>query len=228
MKKLLVLTALASSVLLGGCVFQPQEMILKPTVHFDGQRIGQGEPVAVGVQQLGGNVLGYLRSSFGNLVTIKAKNSIKGQVRAVTFGALNSYGFHPVNYGQPGIKRQVFVSVLKMEYKPVIGGSCSWSTSCKGYSIRTVIKVMAVNALGKDYTHVYTAHTSSFAEQGDEVEGTNNEQINMVFSQAMQQLATDTQLMHFLAAKPTTPKPAAIAKPVSKKPTKVSTPKTAK
>lgn len=194
MKKLLAVLSICCCSLLTGCSFIPESVNLNPHMTAaPASNIGEGKPVAVQViDARPDSSLGGRPSGFGPAANISLSNNITQVVQQNVEEGLRDYGFAAVDYtGNPNVSRILILRITGLQYDQRLGLFDS------DLLVTSTIEATANNK-GRVYDQVYRSSGKTVAVVTP-TSGQDSANINHVFSDTLNQILSDQNLMQFLA-----------------------------
>lgn len=194
MKRLLTVLSICSLSLLTGCSFVPESVNLHPQLAATPTaNIGEGKAVEVQVVDARpDSSLGGRPSGFGPAANISLNNSITDVVQQNIENGLRDYGFAAVDYtGNPNISRTLVLRITGLQYDQRLGFASS------DIIITSTIEATANNK-GRVYDQVYRSSKKNEAIVTP-TSGQDSANINGVFSDTLNKILTDQNLLNFLA-----------------------------
>ncbi len=188
--KTLFIASILSS--LSACAFVPEQVHLQPQViPVTSSNIGKGKMVAVQVIDARSNTtLGGRPSGYGPAASITLADNIQTVVQAAIYQGLTDYGFKPIPFN-PNTTRKLTLRVIALNYRQHEGFFTS------SVEVNSTIEATANNE-SNNYDHVYRGEQNSNIIVTP-TSGQDSHNINVVFSNTLNQITQDDQLMHFLA-----------------------------
>lgn len=179
--------------LVGGCAFQQQRVILQPELRMLPSEIGQGKSVAVKVvDERPEKDFGHRGSVYGKMAKISSNQDVAAVIRVKVEEGLKRSGFQPEPWKEES-PRSLRVEIRFIEYSTSAG---YWTG---GVHTKSTLKAISSNG-GKLYENIYRVENEErvmvvpFADE-------NEKSINDIVSLALQKMFNDTELLTFLASR---------------------------
>lgn len=176
---------------LTACAFVPEKVHLQPQIApIPTKDIGHGQTVAVQVLDARGDTtLGGRATGYGPAASITLADNIQNTVLNALYQGLQDYGFKPIPY-RDDVARKLTVHIISLNYKQQAG---FWTAAT------IVNSTMEANAENKQktYDRIYRAKRSSDIVITP-TSGQDSQKINAVFSNTLNQMLQDQNLMNFL------------------------------
>lgn len=185
----LLVTSIIS--LLSACAFIPEQVHLQPQVSpVMPENVGGGKLIAVEVVDARGDTtLGGRPSAYGPIAGITLADNIQTVVQNSIDQGLRAYGFKPVS-SNSGATRKLTLHIIALQYKQRLGLLNST------LAVNSAMEVTANNG-NKVYDRVYHGKQDSYAFVTP-TSSQDTQNINAVFSNTLNQVLQDRQLMNFL------------------------------
>ena len=190
MKKAIPTIAIAT-LLVSGCAFQQQQVMLQPELRALPSEMGQGKNVAIKIMdERPEKDFGHRGNVYGKAAKITSNQDVATVIREKVADGLKRNGFQPEQWKEEAT-RTLKVEIRLIEYSTSVG---FWSG---GIHTKSTLKAIA-NSNGKQYENFYRGENEDrvfvvpFADE-------NERYINDVVSLSLQKMFNDTELLMFLA-----------------------------